>query len=810
MNQRYSRLKRAFRIGIGVFVLLLVASAALVIGLVRGSLPVLDGERAVESLEASVEIHRDGLGIPDIVAAGRADAARALGYLHAQDRFFQMDLQRRRAAGELAALLGPALRTTDLEVRVHRFRARALEKLGSLSPEHRRLLEAYAVGVNAGLDDLRVRPVEYLVLRQRPAPWRPEDSILTLHAMFLDLSLWGASYEATCSAVRDQLPADLVELLLPWSNPWDAPLQPGPVAAIEIPDSTVVDVRDWRFGDKSWDDFRTELLATEPQDQAGSNNWAVAGQLTAHGGAIVANDMHLGHQLPNIWYRARMSWPEGDGRRALVGVTLPGTPALVVGSNGDVAWGFTNTQGDWADLVVLELDEADSTRYRTPEGWRTIERVAEVIEVAGAAPDTVWVEQTIWGPVTGCDTLGRSLALRWTAHDDDAVNLDLFEIERATTVDEVVAIAGGLGIPAQNLVCADRSGRIGWALAGRIPRRIGWDGRSSVSWADGTHRWEGYVGPDRTPRVVDPDEGLLWTANNRVTSGEDLALVGDGGYALGARASQIRDDLRALPDGATEEDLLAIALDDRALFQGQWRGLALEMLADAPPDSLRDQFLEVVRDEWSGRAEPASVSYRLVRGFTYHCVDNVYDLLTGKVAEVDEDFRADWLPYRHAVTWKILHERPAHLLPPWFEDWDALVLDAIDRTMESVVASGLPLEEYTWGARNRVEVAHPFAMLDARLARWFAAEEVALPGDSFMPRVQHQRHGASERMVVAPGREHLGIMHMPGGQSGHPWSPWFLAGHEAWQNGEASSLLPGEVRHRFRLVPMEQRRSGPG
>jgi penicillin amidase len=801
MAHRHPRFKLVLRIAIAVVVLFLILPAAALVTLVRGSLPILEGERALQSLEAPVTIDRDGLGIPDIVAASRSDAARALGYLHAQDRFFQMDLQRRSAAGELAALMGPALRSTDRGARVHRFRARALEILASLPGEQRRLIEAYAVGVNAGLEDLRVRPVEYLVLRQSPAAWRPEDSILTLHAMFMDLSLWCASYEATCSAVRDQLPEELVELLLPWSNPWDAPLQAGSVPGIEIPDAAAVDVREWKYGEQSWDEFRAEFFGTEPQDQAGSNNWAVAGAHTAHGAAIVANDMHLGHQLPNIWYRARMSWPEGDGRRALVGVTLPGTPALVVGSNGDVAWGFTNTQGDWADLVVLELDEADPTRYATPQGWRTIERVAEVIAIAGSAPDTLWVEQTMWGPITRRDSRGRRLALRWTAHDGEAVNLDLLALERAATVDEVVAIAGGVGIPPQNLVCGDRSGRIGWALAGRIPRRTGWDGRTSVSWADGTHRWEGYVEAQSTPRVVDPEGGRLWTANNRVTSGEDLALVGDGGYALGARASQIRDDLRALPDGATEEDLLAVALDDRALFQGQWRQLALEALAEAPVDSLREQFHEVVRDEWSGRAEPASVSYRLVRSFTYHCVDNVYDLLTGKVGE--EDFRADWLPYRHAVTWRILHERPRHLLPPWFEDWDDLVLNAVDRTMENVVASGRPLAEYTWGDRNQVEIAHPFVMIDSRLARWFAAEEKGLPGDSFMPRVQRERHGASERRVVSPGREQFGIMHMPGGQSGHPWSRYFLAGHDAWENGETTPLLPGEVRHSFRLVPVE-------
>jgi penicillin amidase len=794
---------RSLRIAMVVLLLLAVAGTLTVVGLVRGSLAVLDGERRLPALESAVAVDRDDLGIPDIVASSRADAACALGYLHAQDRFFQMDLQRRSAAGELAALMGQAARGMDREARIHRFRERARQILAILPREQRDLLEAYAAGVNAGLNDLRVRPFEYLVLRQRPEPWRPEDSILTLHAMFIDLSLWSASYEANCSAVRDNLPEELARFLLPWSNPWEVPLQSGPVSGIEILDSSDVDVREWTFADKTWAEFRAEHFETAPQDQAGSNNWAIAGARSAHGGAIVANDMHLPHRLPNIWYRARMSWPEGDGRRAVVGVTLPGTPALVVGSNGDVAWGFTNTQGDWADLVVLETAEADSTRYLTTEGWRPFERIPEIIEVAGARPDTLWIEETIWGPVTGRDTKGRRLALRWTAHDPEAVNLELIRLEGARSVDEVVAIAGGLGIPPQNLVCADRSGRIAWVLAGRIPRRIGWDGRTSASWADGSHRWDGYIEPGQNPRVVDPTDGQVWTANNRVTAGTDLALVGDGGYALGARARQIRDDLESLPDGATERDLLEIALDDRALFFAQWRQLALDELAGAERDSLRNLFLEVVRDDWSGRAEPGSVAYRLVRSFTDHCVDNVYDLLAGRVKDVDEDFRASWLPHDYAVAWALVHEQPPHLLAPWFEDWDGLVLNAVDRTMENVVAFGRPIEEYTWGARNRVAVEHPFVMIDERLARWLAAPEQALPGDSLMPRVQRERHGASERMVVSPGREELGIMHMPGGQSGHPWSRFFLAGHEAWESGEATPLLPGEARYRLRLVPGE-------
>jgi penicillin amidase len=783
--------------------LALVAALGAVL-LLRGSLPRLDGERELVGLDAVVTVTRDSLGVPDIQAASRADAARALGYLHAQDRFFQMDLQRRGAAGELAALLGPALIETDRERRVHRFRRRAAAVLAALPTSERALLEAYADGVNAGLADLRVRPFEYLVLRQEPAPWRPADTVLTLHAMCLDLSYLAATNELMWATVRDQLGESWTDFLLPRDNPWNAPLQTGPVPGIAIPDSSACDLRRWIFDGKSDAVYRDEQLGLARHDTAGSNSWAVAGALTAHGGAILANDMHLGLGLPNIWYRARMSWPEGEGRRAVVGVTLPGAHALIVGSNGELAWGFTNSMGDWADLVILETDSIDAARYRTPEGWRRLERVPEVIAVAGTEPDTLVVEETVWGPIWATDTRGRRLALRWTAHDTEAVNFQLRHLESAHDVDAAVAVAGRCGIPPQNLVCADRDGRIAWALAGRIPRRIGWDGRLPVSWADGEHRWDGYLDPAEQPRLLDPQEGRLWTANNRVAAGGDLALIGDGGYALGWRARQIRDGLRAL-DRPVEAELLAVALDDRALMLERWRRLALATMdrAPAPVDSTRLVFAQVLRDEWTGRAEPASVAYRLVRAFALHCIDAVYGPVARRCEVADRDFRASWLPYRHAVTWAVLEARPPHLLPPWYADWDAVVLAAVDAAMAGAAADGRALEQFTWGQRNVALVEHPFVKVEPRLARWLAAPRVGMPGDSFMPRVQHRTSGASERLVVSPGREERGILHMPGGQSGHPWSPCFLAGHEAWVEGQATPLLPGGTRHRLMLVPAD-------
>jgi penicillin amidase len=616
--------------------------------------------------------------------------------------------------------------------------------------------------------------------------------------MFLDLNLSAAHVERTYASIREELPAALVAMLLPQSNRWDAPLETGEVPGVVIPDSDQVDLRGDQGGDAGVDDTR----AGSRPESAGSNNWAVAAALTGHGMALLANDMHLGHALPNIWYRAQLSWPEDTRTRTVVGVSLPGAPALVAGSNGDVAWGFTNSQGDWCDLVKVEIAPGDSTLYRTPSGLKRIQRTLEVIEVAGAAPDTSWVKETIWGPIWTHDGNGHPLALRWTAYDSTAVNLNLVALESAADVDTVVAMASRLGIPEQNLVCADRHGRIAWALAGAIPHRVGFSGRFPVSWADGSCRWDGYCSAKFQPKLVDPPEGRLWTANNRVTAGEDLRLIGDGGYALGARARQIREDLRAL-DRPVEKDMLAIQLDDRAVFMGEWRGLLLRILerAKPSPNGPRSEFLRIIRDEWSGRAGVESAAYRLVREATEACVDEIYSMLTAPCAKADPDFHAFWLPYRHAVSWELLTRQPRNLLTNEYRDWEELVLSAVDRVITKASADGRDLQEYQWGERNVVDIAHPFCRLHPWLRRWLAVPKRALPGDSWMPRVQHPRRGASERMVVSPGQEERGIFEMPGGESGHPLSPFFTAGTKAWEEGRATPLLPGPAAYELILSP---------
>src|SRR5437867_1576221 len=321
----------------------------------RGSLAQLDGDGAMPGATAAIVIERDALGIPTIIATTRADVARGLGFLHAQDRFFQMDLARRRAAGELSELLGPAAVTIDTRTRMLRLRARARHTIEVATPEERAVLRAYVDGVNAGLSALAVKPPEYLALRTGPRAWAIEDSALVLASMFLTLQDSEARRESRLAAVYATLPAPLADFITTSSSEWETPLVGGLHGVPPIPDASVLDVRTATAPGQpahprsSADESPTLLAWLSPptdDDARGSNNWAVVGRLTADGGAIVANDMHLGLSAPNIWYRASMVWRDTRPRR-VTGVTLPGVPSLVAGNNGDVAWAFTNSTGDW-------------------------------------------------------------------------------------------------------------------------------------------------------------------------------------------------------------------------------------------------------------------------------------------------------------------------------------------------------------------------------------------------------------------------------------------------------------------------------
>jgi penicillin amidase len=788
--------------GVALLVLLVVGGA--IIGwtyhAIARSVPLIEGRVKMAGLAAEVTVERDALGVPTVRGSNRLDVARALGFLHAQERFFQMDLMRRQAAGELAELFGAVALDADRASRVHRFRDRSGERLAELPSFHRKVLTAYTEGVNAGLEAIDGRPFEYLLLRIDPAPWMEEDSVLVSFANFFVLNDAMGKRESDLGLLHDLLPEDLAGFLAPHGTEWDAPVVGEAFETLPIP-SYEESTKDLVAASH----HRPDVEFLETGSLIGSNNWAVAGSRTADGRAILANDMHLPLAVPNTWYRAVLEWPADDGCRPmhrLLGVTIPGGPIIVGGSNTRVAWGFTNSYGDWSDLVIVEVDDSNPGRYRTPDGWREMERRVETIVVRDGEPESFEVVETVWGPIIDHDHLGRPRAVRWIAHDPGGANLGHLDLEHVTSIEEAVEVANRTGMPPQNFVCADSKGSIGWTIIGLIPRRIGQAGPIPVSWADGSNGWDGWLEPGEYPRIIDPPDGLIWTANARVVGGEMLELIGDGGYDLGARAQQIRDDLRAL-ESVTEDDMLAVQLDDRAVFLERWRGLLLDLLDDEAVRSHpeRKEFRDLVEATWNGRASTDSVAFRLIRAFRTFTLERVYGWLTAACEAADEDFSVYRLPQKEGPLWRLVTERPAHLLDPKAESWREELLAVVDSTIRSFTEFGGNLEDQTWGARNTLSMRHPLSRAVPALSRWLDMPQSQLPGDSKMPRVQSPGFGASERLAVSPGREGEGYFHMPGGQSGHPLSPYYSAGHQAWVEGLQSPFLPGATESVLTMVP---------
>ena len=788
---------------------LLVLAAIIVAGWyytrIRASLPQLDGTTTATGLASAVTIARDGQGVPTIRGENRADVARALGWLHAQDRFFQMDLLRRVSAGELAELFGPRALPRDRAARMHGFRKLAQTVIPRLSPEQRAIIEAYAAGANAGLGALREPPFEYLVLREPPQPWRAEDTLLVCYAMTMDLQDEEGAYERTLMTLRDQFGLEGLAFFAPVVTPDDAALDGTTAPLAAIPSPKMINLRVKKTASLTLPEPRPrDSFPFPPRDRemaVGSNAFALAGTHTASGAGLLANDMHLDHGVPNIWYRASL---EFSGRK-ITGVTLPGTPVVVAGSNGRIAWGFTNSCVDVSDLVVVETNSIAPTLYRVPgrEELVAIEHRKDTILVKGAATEAVDYAWTVWGPIVGTNDRQRPLALRWVAHDPDAINLNLIGLETATTTTAAVALVHSAGIPAQNFLVADQAGAIAWTIAGRLPQRVGYDGRLPVTWTFGDRRWEGLLPPNQAPVIFGEASSLpgrIWSANNRHAGGEALALLGDGAYRRAARAAQIRDDLAPL-ERATPRELLAVQLDDRALFLKPWHELLMSALTPAATDGKKARTtLRTAAEKWDGRASTEAVSYRLVREFRRAVHERIFTPIFATCHEAYADFDHRELQLEPAAR-ALLREKPLHLLSAEYATWDDLLLAAIDDVIKSSEQQGFNLATGTWGQRNTAKIRHPFAISYPWLMPWLGLPKDPLPGDDDMPRYQGPSKGASERLVVSPGREEEGIFHMPGGQSAHPLSPFFRAGHAAWVRGEPTPFLPGKTEHTLTLKP---------
>jgi penicillin amidase len=771
--------------------------------LLRASLPQLEGTLTTAGLGAPVTISRDARGVPTLVAHSRSDLAFATGFVHAQDRFFEMDLERRLAGGELAELFGRVAVPEDQKTRLFGFRNVARAVLESAPAEQRALLEAYARGVNAGLAHLGSRPWEYWLLREKPAPWLAEDSVLTVYSMWWDLQANGLRREILRREINARLggPACaggwkcVLGFLYPAGTSWDAPdaAPPSALSGAPVPEASVLNVRDAAAA---------SVVPAHAPPAVGSNSWAVAGTLTATGSALIANDMHLGQRVPPVWYHARLKVTDSatEAPLDLNGVMLPGAPFMVAGSNGHLAWGFTNSYGSWLSVTPLPCVETPTHELVTPQGPLALAVAHELIQVKGEPPVSLEVRTAAEGVLLQLDpALATCWFGAWLAQLPAATNLNLVRLERARSVSEALELAPEIGIPHQNVVLGDADGHIAWSIFGRIPEDTG---------AERALHGPPWTTSSDHPRIVDPPLGRLWTANARVATdarqleliGADVAALG-AEYDLGARAAQIRDSLLALKGGATPADMLRIQLDDRALFLARWRTLLLGLL-DAPSlqgQPQRAQFRQLIAS-WQPAAQVDSVGYRLVRAYHDRTLQAVWSMLLEAV-NVPQDENS-WAPAQfEGPLWTLVSEQPLHLLAKRYPSWPAFLRQQVDETLTELARSCPQLANCTWGSHNTVRIRHPLSRALPALARFLDMPTLELPGDHDMPRVQDGTLGQSERFAVSPGHEDQGYLTIPGGQSGHPLSPYYRAGFLGWARGAPLPFLPGPSEHTLTLAP---------
>jgi penicillin amidase len=689
-----------------LLLLVLIAVAAPLLWL-RSSLPRTQGRLELPGLDAAVRISRDAYGIPTITAQSARDAAFALGFVHAQDRLFEMDLMRHAGAGRLSEWFGARTLPFDRFVRVIGLYRAAERQLGLLSPPLRAVLAAYADGVNAYLAHRRALPAEYYVLRVRPEPWTPADTLVWGKLIALQLA-GNFRRELQHARLAERLTPDELQLLFP-PYPTDAPV-------------TVSDATNWLKG--------LPLRAIQDALPAivgphfASNNWVVDGKHSVSGKPLLANDPHLGLQAPSIWYLARIETPH----HRLAGVTSPGEPFLVLGHNEHIAWGFTNTESDVEDLFIERVDPADPSRYLTPRGSAPFRTREETILVRGGAPVTLKVRETRHGPVLSdlggtygkLAAAGTVLALEATFLDgDDRSPEALWAMNRARNWSEFRNALRDFVAPEQNMVYADVDGNIGFIAPARVPIRAKGDGWLPAPGWTGEYDWTGYIPFDKLPSAFDPPSGRFASANNKIVSESYPYFLGRG-WDLPNRVLRINQLLDRTPR-QSPASFAAIQADDLSLMA---KDLLPLMLAIRPTSSTAAAALERLR-QWNGRMDRDQVAPLL---FTAWLRALNRDLFADRLGDAFDDY---WGLHPDVIR-RILTQHTEWCRDAADAPAAGSCTDRLAAALEEAVAGlerryGADMAEWRWGRAHRAQFTNSF-WRNVPLLRSFFATTIAANG----------------------------------------------------------------------------------
>lgn len=712
-----------------------------------------------------VSVNRDGYGVPHIRAQTDADAVYALGFVHWQDRAWQMDFQRRVAGGRLSEVLGEAALPQDKFLRTWGFQRAAESALPALSPQSQKLVAAYTAGVNAAMKQGKTA-LEFRILGYTPEPWKDVDSISWSKLMSFDL---GGNYEEEvrgAAAVKKLGQGGLTEIFPPY--PKDAPtilsadeVGKGAPAAqgtptTHLPDATIKALQ------ANLDAARS--LGMQPVPGKGSNDWVVSGSRTASGKPILADDPHLALTSPMLWYLADI---QGDKLKS-IGASIPGLPAIVIGRNERVAWGVTNVNPDVQDLYV------------EPDGVKLTTRT-EIIKVKGKPDVNLTVQESAHGPIIsgyGAENLGPKVALKWTALQPGDTTMDAFlGLNYAQNWTDFYTALEHYVSPSQNFVYADIDGNTGYYAPGKVPTRNGWDGSMPVS-GDGSREWTGFIPFSELPHTYNPADGLIVTANNKVVPDSYPHNLGNNrNWAEPYRAQRITQLLSAKPTGLTLDDIKTVQLDTHSLV---WEALKPYLLATKPDGDTSSKALELLRG-WDGNETVDSVQA------------TIYEMWLNKLQEMARDELSDAntinsLAVRNqlAADGKLC-QNAAKALANCASELTSSLKAATD---ELTAKLGSDPSGWTYGKLHQVASNHRAFGKVAPLAPIFN-HSAPTPGGTNtvnVARPDHdtfkQTHGPSYRQIVDLSDMNKSVYIGSLGQSGNPLEPHVADQQPMWIAGQ--------------------------
>ncbi|WP_397548067.1 penicillin acylase family protein [Rossellomorea yichunensis] len=732
------------------------------------SLPVTSGTISLNGLSQDVEVIRDKDGVPHILAQNEKDLYMAQGYVQAQDRLFQMDLSRRQASGRLSEVVGEKAIDRDKFFRTFGLRRAAEVSFTAYPDEAKQLLEWYAVGVNAYMqeatDEGRL-PIEFTLLGYKPEKWTPIDSLTIGKYMAFDL---GGHWQGQAFRywALENLPKDKAYDLFP-SYPEDAPAILSDIGEVQV------------------DMEQSFAGAVIPPEFNGSNNWVVSGEKTASGKPLLADDPHLSLGTPSIWYQMHLESPQVN----VSGVIFAGIPGIILGHNEQIAWGVTNTGPDVQDLYVEKQNEEDPSLFLYDEKWERATVIEEPIKVKDG--DTIPYEVTITrhGPVISefahQNESGKVLSMRWTALDPSLELLAILNINKAKDWDEFEEALKDFHVPTQNFVFASEDGTIAYKANGKIPIRKKGDGLLPVPGWDPDYEWEGFIPFEELPKVINPESGFIATANNKVVTDEYPYHISHH-WAQPYRYMRISEYLEAVKD-LSLSDMKDLQMDQMNLHAREMVPILIEDMESGSLTAKEKEAVELLKS-WNNKDDKKQAA-----PLVFHQWMN--EISTGLFKK---DIPKDMMKLfegRQSVVDELIRKAHNGEESQWFVDrggyqtfLTASLTQALDELEE---AYGSSMDEWEWGLYHRVYFEHPLSGASSVL-KWFLNDRDPEPvggsrvtvGAASYNESGIVNHGASWRFVIDTENMNNGYHIVGPGQAGHYKSKWYQNQMDAWKNGD--------------------------